>query len=299
LNPCKRRCPLDPRNLFAQMSPTKEVRYTSHSVSPSPHGRSRSVSPSPRRRSRSRSFSRDRSRSLSRSRGRGAPNPGNNLYVTGLSTRVSSSDLEKYFNKEGKVLDCEVIRDPRTRESRGFGFVTMETLDDANRCVRYLNRSVLEGRLITVEKVLTFTLYMILNDINKQFICCFPIFVFLYIVQIATGDAPAATLPIGGGTEVVPGLGTDGIDPIHHTGKMGRGGSDHCLPVAMGTDQISSHCPYFLIWAYWSSSCRRRILCNRNFHRRYMRGHELYLGVRSCRILFRSSMSSYHALGVL
>lgn len=30
-------------------------------------------------------------------------NPGNNLYVTGLSTRVTSSDLEKFFNKEGKV----------------------------------------------------------------------------------------------------------------------------------------------------------------------------------------------------
>lgn len=32
-----------------------------------------------------------------------ASNPGNNLYVTGLSTRVSSGDLEKFFNKEGKV----------------------------------------------------------------------------------------------------------------------------------------------------------------------------------------------------
>ena len=33
----------------------------------------------------------------------GASNPGNNLYVTGLSTRVTSSDLEKYFSGEGKV----------------------------------------------------------------------------------------------------------------------------------------------------------------------------------------------------
>ena len=46
--------------------------------------------------------------------------------------------------------------DPRTRESRGFGFVTMETVEDADRCVKYLNRSVLEGRLITVQKVLSF-----------------------------------------------------------------------------------------------------------------------------------------------
>jgi len=46
------------------------------------------------------------------------------------------------------------VTDPRTRESRGFAFVTMETVEDANRCVKYLNRSVLEGRVITVEKVL-------------------------------------------------------------------------------------------------------------------------------------------------
>ncbi|KAJ8623798.1 hypothetical protein MRB53_032328 [Persea americana] len=81
-----------------------------------------------------------------------AVNPGNNLYVTGLSTRVTDSELEKYFNTEGKVLECHLVMDPRTRESRGFGFVTMETVEDADRCVKYLNRSVLEGRLITVQK---------------------------------------------------------------------------------------------------------------------------------------------------
>ncbi|KAG1359642.1 serine/arginine-rich splicing factor SR45a [Cocos nucifera] len=124
------------------MSQTKEVRYTS-----------RSITPPPSRRSRSRSSSRSRGRSRSRSQdSRDAKNPGNNLYVTGLSTRVTSSDLEKYFSKEGRVQECHVVMDPRTRESRGFGFVTMETLEGADRCIKYLNRSVLEGRLITVEK---------------------------------------------------------------------------------------------------------------------------------------------------
>ncbi|XP_015571813.1 serine/arginine-rich splicing factor SR45a isoform X2 [Ricinus communis] len=110
-----------------------------------------SISPAKARRSRSLSRSR---RSRSRSRSVDAANPGNNLYVTGLSTRVTTGDLEKYFGKEGKVLECHLVTDPRTRESRGFAFVTMETLEDAERCVKYLNRSVLEGRLITVEKVL-------------------------------------------------------------------------------------------------------------------------------------------------
>ena len=43
--------------------------------------------------------------------------------------------------------------DPRSHESRGFGFVTMDSVDGAERCIKYLNRSTLEGRIITVEKV--------------------------------------------------------------------------------------------------------------------------------------------------
>ncbi|CAN0918900.1 Serine/arginine-rich splicing factor SR45a, partial [Linum grandiflorum] len=112
-----------------------------------------SRSPSPWRqqsRSRSRSKSRSRSRSLERTE---AVNPGDTLYVTGLSTRVTERELEDHFSKEGKVAACHLVVEPRTRISRGFAFVTMDNVDDANRCVKYLNQSVLEGRYITVEKV--------------------------------------------------------------------------------------------------------------------------------------------------
>eukprot|EP01018_Ginkgo_biloba_P013366 Gb_20180 [translate_table: standard] len=114
---------------------------------------------SPRRRySSSPSPQRMRSRSRSRSPGRqhrgndDANNPGNTLYVTGLSTRVTERDLEEHFSREGKVIDCRLVVEPRTRLSRGFGFVTVETLEDAERCIKYLNQSILEGRFITVEK---------------------------------------------------------------------------------------------------------------------------------------------------
>lgn len=53
-----------------------------------------------------------------------------------------------------QVTDVHLVVDPWTRESRGFGFVTMASVEDANRCIKYLNRSVLEGRVITVEKVM-------------------------------------------------------------------------------------------------------------------------------------------------
>ncbi|CAN1226338.1 Serine/arginine-rich splicing factor SR45a, partial [Linum perenne] len=104
-----------------------------------------------REESRSRSRSKSRSRSSDRVE---AVNPGNTLYVTGLSTRVTERELEDHFSKEGKVASCFLVVEPRTRISRGFAFVTMDNVDDANRCVKYLNQSILEGRYITVEKVL-------------------------------------------------------------------------------------------------------------------------------------------------
>lgn len=46
-----------------------------------------------------------------------------------------------------------LVVEPRSRVSRGFAFVTMETVEDANRSIKHLNQSVLEGRYITVERV--------------------------------------------------------------------------------------------------------------------------------------------------
>uniref|UniRef100_A0A453IFG8 RRM domain-containing protein n=1 Tax=Aegilops tauschii subsp. strangulata TaxID=200361 RepID=A0A453IFG8_AEGTS len=97
------------------------------------------------------SYSRYRSRSRSVDSS-DVENPGNNLFVTGLSSRLTDRDLEKHFSTEGEVIDASIVLDPWTRESRGFGFVTMATLKEAERCIKYLDRSVLEGRVITVEK---------------------------------------------------------------------------------------------------------------------------------------------------
>ncbi|URE42958.1 hypothetical protein MUK42_24945 [Musa troglodytarum] len=131
-----------------EMSHSRRTRYSSYSRSVS---RSRSPFRYSRTVSRSLSRSRSRSRSMDSS---DAENPGNNLYVTGLFSRVTRDELEKHFASEGKVVDVHLVVDPWTRESRGFGFVTMSTIEEADSCIKYLNRSVLEGRVITVEKLL-------------------------------------------------------------------------------------------------------------------------------------------------
>lgn len=63
-----------------------------------------------------------------------------------------------------QVVDVHLVVDPWTRESRGFGFVTMETVKEADRCIKYLNHSVLEGRVITVEKVTVLDILFLFVD---------------------------------------------------------------------------------------------------------------------------------------
>lgn len=70
-----------------------------------------------------------------------------------LGYSVCSVVLLMIQSFDPQVQDVHLVVDPRTRESRGFGFVSMATLEDADRCIKYLDRSVLEGRVITVEKV--------------------------------------------------------------------------------------------------------------------------------------------------
>lgn len=110
---------------------------------------------------------------FSRDGGGGGNNPGNNLHVSGLSSKVDTRDLEAAFAKVGRVCSIKfviemdiydfyqvqkasVMYDPHTRESRGFGFVTMESAEEADAAITALNATEFLGKTITVEKVCYF-----------------------------------------------------------------------------------------------------------------------------------------------
>lgn len=84
--------------------------------------------------------------------GGGGNNPGNNLHVSGLSSRVEDRDLEDVFGKYGRIQKAAVMKDPHTGEARGFAFVTMETAEEADAAMTGLNATELLGRVMTVAK---------------------------------------------------------------------------------------------------------------------------------------------------
>lgn len=71
---------------------------------------------------------------------------GNVLYIANLSKRVNERDLEDKFERFGKIDNLIVVRDPISKESRGFAFITYERLDDAEEAIKVMHRTKLEGR---------------------------------------------------------------------------------------------------------------------------------------------------------
>ncbi|GMH01213.1 hypothetical protein Nepgr_003052 [Nepenthes gracilis] len=74
------------------------------------------------------------------------------LFVGNLPYDVDSEKLAKTFEAAGIVEIAEVIYNRETDQSRGFGFVTMSTVEEADKAVEMFDRYDLNGRLLTVNK---------------------------------------------------------------------------------------------------------------------------------------------------
>ncbi|KAK1632684.1 hypothetical protein QYE76_006999 [Lolium multiflorum] len=74
------------------------------------------------------------------------------VYVGNLPYDVDSERLAQLFEQAGVVEVSEVIYNRETDQSRGFGFVTMSTIEEAEKAVEMFHRYDVGGRLLTVNK---------------------------------------------------------------------------------------------------------------------------------------------------
>ncbi|XP_076903772.1 28 kDa ribonucleoprotein, chloroplastic-like [Bidens hawaiensis] len=74
------------------------------------------------------------------------------LFVGNLPYDYDSENLAQLFSSAGVVEIAEVIYNRDTEQSRGFGFVTLSTVEEAEKAVETFNGYDLSGRLLTVNK---------------------------------------------------------------------------------------------------------------------------------------------------
>lgn len=78
----------------------------------------------------------------------------NKLYVGNLNFAVTQQDLLDFFMGAGTVLEAMVVMDRSTGNSRGFGFVTMSSEDEALDSIEKLNGKDLLGREVKIKLAL-------------------------------------------------------------------------------------------------------------------------------------------------
>ena len=74
------------------------------------------------------------------------------LFVGNLDFNVKDIELEELFKTAGKVVYAEIVRFRDGKKSKGFGFVEMESIDEAQKAIEMLNDSDFRGRKIIVNE---------------------------------------------------------------------------------------------------------------------------------------------------
>ena len=74
----------------------------------------------------------------------------NKLFVGSLAWATTDEGLQAAFAQAGNVVSAKVVTDRESGRSRGFGFVEMETEEEAQKAIEMLNGQELDGRPINV-----------------------------------------------------------------------------------------------------------------------------------------------------
>ena len=74
------------------------------------------------------------------------------IFAGNLAFSASEADIRQAFEVFGRVTSVRMMTDHTTNQSRGFAFVTMPSLDDADEAIRRLSGSILNGRQIKVNE---------------------------------------------------------------------------------------------------------------------------------------------------
>ncbi|KAJ9185188.1 hypothetical protein P3X46_004847 [Hevea brasiliensis] len=73
------------------------------------------------------------------------------LFVCGLSRLTTDEKLKEAFSPFGQLVEAKVAVDRVSRRSKGFGFVTYTTIEEAEKARDGMNAKFLDGWVIFVD----------------------------------------------------------------------------------------------------------------------------------------------------
>ncbi|MHC4877465.1 MAG: RNA recognition motif domain-containing protein [Planctomycetota bacterium] len=77
------------------------------------------------------------------------------IFVGNLSHSATELEVRALFARYGRVSSVQIKTDIATNRPRGFAFVTMPSMDDADEAIAHLSQTVMHGRSLTVNEAQT------------------------------------------------------------------------------------------------------------------------------------------------
>ena len=73
-------------------------------------------------------------------------------YAAGITHNRTDSDLQNLLEPHGRVQSAQVVMDRDAGRSKGFGFVEMDSDQEAQAAIQGLNGQKANGRTLTVNE---------------------------------------------------------------------------------------------------------------------------------------------------
>ncbi|MFQ6623257.1 hypothetical protein Gotur_002080 [Gossypium turneri] len=73
------------------------------------------------------------------------------LFISGLSRETTDEQFQEAFYPFGQIVEAKVVRDRATGRSKGFGFVTYTSIEEAEKAREEMNAKFLHGWVIFVD----------------------------------------------------------------------------------------------------------------------------------------------------
>jgi len=75
------------------------------------------------------------------------------IFIGGLHFETTDETLREFYEKWGEVVDCVVMKDPYTKKSRGFGFITYSSSTMVDECLSQRPHEI-DGKVVDPKRAM-------------------------------------------------------------------------------------------------------------------------------------------------